>query len=87
MRHIGKAVFVLLLSATGALAMDDRGTKEDQEACTPDVFNLCSALIPDEPAILACLQGRKADLSPACSKVLFPEGTNPGSKRKRVKGA
>ena len=73
MRHLGKAAFALsLLAATGAGAMEDRGSQADQDACTPDVFNLCSNFIPDEPAILACLQGRKTQLSSPCSQVLFP---------------
>ena len=74
MRHLRKATFALsLLAVTGAAAaLDDRGSKADQDACTPDVFSLCSDFIPDEPAILACLQGRKAQLSPGCAQVLFP---------------
>jgi hypothetical protein len=50
-----------------------RGTKEDQEACTPDVYRLCSAHIPDEDKIVACLKQNKSKLSPACRKVVTGE--------------
>ena len=56
----------------GATTLQDRGTQSDQEACTPDVFRLCSAQIPDEPQILACLQSKLDQLSPACSRVMAP---------------
>jgi hypothetical protein len=46
------------------------GTKEEQDACTPDVFRLCSAAIPDEPRIVACLNRNLSKLSPACRSVM-----------------
>jgi hypothetical protein len=45
------------------------GTDAEQRACTPDVFRLCSAAIPSERRIVACLKSNKAKLSPACRKV------------------
>ncbi len=51
-------------------AQQHRGSAEDQEACTPDVYRLCSAEIPDEDDIVACLVRKKAQLSPAC-RVVF----------------
>ena len=78
MRHLCKAALALslLIAAStevfSAHAIQDRGSKADQDACTPDVFSLCSNFIPDEPAILACLEGRKAELSSPCAQVLFP---------------
>lgn len=57
---------------TAATPLPDRGTPADQDACTPDVFRLCSGFIPDEPQILACLMSKRAELSPACGKVLAP---------------
>jgi hypothetical protein len=64
--------FALLLTGVAATAenLPDRGTKEDQDACTPDVYRLCSAFIPDEKRILACLKQNKEKLSPACRRVL-----------------
>lgn len=57
---------------TGATTLQDRGTQADQDACTPDVFRLCSDFIPDEPQILACLQTKHDQLSPACGRVVDP---------------
>jgi hypothetical protein len=45
------------------------GTDAEQRACTPDVFRLCSAAIPNERRIVACLKSNKTKLSPACRKV------------------
>ena len=42
---------------------------EDQVACTPDVYRLCSQYIPDEDTITACLQKNVRSLSVACQKV------------------
>ena len=36
-------------------ARANSGTVEEQMACTPDVFRLCSAQIPSEERIVACL--------------------------------
>lgn len=58
----------------GAIAQDGkthRGTKEDQDACTPDVFRLCGFYIPNEDKIVVCLKQNKKRLSPACRKVMF----------------
>ncbi len=63
-------LFCILMGSATALAYD--GTPDEQQACTPDVFSLCSRYIPDEAPILACLQSKRAELSPACAKVLFP---------------
>ena len=63
------------LATTPALA-GDRGSMEDQLACTPDVYRLCSQFIPDEDNIVACLQKNVSNLSPACHKVF----TAPDSK-------
>ena len=35
-------------------------------ACTPDVFRLCSAFIPDTDQITTCLRQKNAELSDAC---------------------
>jgi hypothetical protein len=42
---------------------------EQQMACTPDVFRLCGAAIPDENRIVACLQANTLVLSPPCRAV------------------
>jgi hypothetical protein len=62
----------LCFSVSYAMAEDgnsDQGTKEDQEACTPDVYKFCSNDIPDEKRIVNCLRTNLKKLSPACRKV------------------
>ena len=51
----------------------------DQEACTPDVFKICSSAIPSETDIVACLNAHVPQLSPECRAVIDP----PHAKRKR----
>jgi hypothetical protein len=52
-----------------AMAQQHRGTMEQQMACTPDVFRLCGAAIPDENRIVACLQANTPQLSAPCRTV------------------
>ncbi len=49
-----------------------QGTPAQQQACTPDVFRLCSSFIPDVPSITACLKQRRDDLSEECREAVFP---------------
>ena len=52
-----------------AIAQDNRGTPEQQMACTPDVFRLCGAQIPDPDRIVACLRYNTPQLSEPCRAV------------------
>lgn len=64
------AVFVFFLSAeTSATA---QGTEQQRQACTPDVFRLCGAYIPDADRITACLRASGPQLSKPCYDVFFP---------------
>jgi hypothetical protein len=64
------AALALLLSAgTSASA---QGTEQQRQACTPDVFRLCGAYIPDADRIAACLRGNGPRLSRPCYDVFFP---------------
>ena len=42
---------------------------DDETACKPDVFRLCSAAIPFRDRIVDCLAKNKRQLSPACHQV------------------
>src|SRR6202035_1832904 len=44
--------------------------EEARQACTPDVFRLCSNDIPDRGRIEACLRREARALSPACHRIL-----------------
>jgi hypothetical protein len=67
-----KLLLAALLLGGGAKlpAMAEQGTADDRQACTPDVFRLCGAFIPNADRITACLQEKLRDLSPAC-RVVF----------------
>jgi hypothetical protein len=45
---------------------------EFQKACGKDARALCKGIRPGEGRILACLESRKADLSPACGALMGP---------------
>ena len=54
---------------TAAIAQEYRGTMQQQMACTPDVFRLCGAAIPDSNRIVACLRANTEQLSGPCRAV------------------
>ena len=65
-----KFAFIGALVACPSVALAQHaGSMEDQVACTPDVYRLCSSLIPDEDAIVGCLTRNRQSLSPACKQV------------------
>ena len=69
-------VSLALLSATASpAACFSQGTAEQRLACTPDVFRLCSAFIPNADEITTCLRERNAELSDACMKAIQAEMT------------
>jgi hypothetical protein len=59
-----------------ALAVEYRGTAEQQMACTPDVWRLCSSQIPDVSRIVACLRANRPYLSEGC-RAVFAGGPLP----------
>ena len=56
-----------------AVAQENRGTMEQQMACTPDVFRLCGDQIPDVNRIVACLRQNTSQLSRPCRAVFEPD--------------
>jgi hypothetical protein len=65
---------VLTLASSAAFA---EGTSAQRQACTPDVFRLCSHFIPNVGEIVACLRGNEARLSAACHEVMFGDQVEP----------
>jgi hypothetical protein len=65
--------FAIAIGATGAVApassQEYRGTWEQQMACTPDVWRLCSDQVPDVSRIVACLRQNTPQLSNNCRAV------------------
>lgn len=60
------AASVSAVSSTASFAF----SAEAQQMCTGDAFRLCSADIPNIPAITACMIKHRADLSPGCRAVM-----------------
>ncbi|KYG97700.1 hypothetical protein [Bradyrhizobium sp. DOA1] len=58
-----------IVAQSAASAQEYRGTMEQQMACTPDVWRLCSDQIPDRNRIVACLQQNTLQLSSGCRAV------------------
>jgi hypothetical protein len=54
---------------TPAFSDEYQGTPAQQMACTPDVFRLCGAQIPDVNRITACLRQNTPQLSGPCHAV------------------
>lgn len=61
--------------SSGAFAQQQRGTIEEQKACTRDVQRHCRAVIDQgDFTILACLQQNRSKISSACDRVLKSHG-------------
>lgn len=58
------------LALAGTAQAQHRGSEQDQLACTPDVYRLCSQFIPDEDDIVGCLKRNRPQLSAGC-RVVF----------------
>jgi len=58
-----------VVASNAGSAQEYRGTMEQQMACTPDVWRLCSDQIPDANRIVACLRQNAPLLSSGCRAV------------------
>jgi hypothetical protein len=61
------ALVLLTLGLTCSAALAD--PNNDAQACTPDVFRLCSSAIPSRERIVTCLHENRRRLIPACYQV------------------
>jgi hypothetical protein len=70
-RYASLLVMAVLSSScvTSVVAQENRGTPEQQAACAPDAFRLCSSYIPDPTDVSSCLRQRRSELSDACRSV------------------
>jgi hypothetical protein len=66
----------VMLAQTPAFSQHS-GTLEQQLACTPDVFRICSEQIPDENRIVACLRQNTQQLSGPCRAVFESNNSVP----------
>jgi hypothetical protein len=65
------------VAAQTPASAEERGTLEQQMACTPDVFRLCGAQIPDSNRIVACLRENTPQLSGPCRAVFESNASVP----------
>jgi hypothetical protein len=61
-----------------AFSQEYRGTREQQMACTPDVWRLCGAQVPDAERIVACLRRNTSQLSGPCRAAFEQSNDAPG---------
>ena len=72
---ISVACGIALQSA--AQSQENRGTFEQQLACTGDVLSLCGDQIPDTNRIVACLRQNTPQLSDGCRAVFESNASVP----------
>jgi hypothetical protein len=78
--RIAIAVGCSITLQSTAFPQEYRGTWEQQRACTPDVWRLCGAQIPDVDRIVACLRRNTPQLSDRC-RAVFEQGDNAPTRR------
>ena len=67
-----------------ASSQEYRGTWEQQMACTPDVWRLCGAQVPDVNRIVGCLRQNTELLSGPCRAVFESNNSAPTPPRGRM---
>jgi hypothetical protein len=65
-----------IIFQSAAFAQQYQGTDAQRMACTPDVFRLCGAEIPDTHRIVGCLRQNIELLSRPCRAVFESSGGN-----------
>jgi hypothetical protein len=73
-KHMGAWLGLLLAVSAAGAAVAEPGTPVQRKACTPDVYRLCAAEIPNVRAITSCLRRQKSSLSEACRAVFEAGG-------------
>jgi hypothetical protein len=69
------ALVLLSLSVSTAAVAQERGTAEEQKACSRDVQRFCRPVIDQgDLIVLSCLQQNRPKISKACDKVLKDHG-------------
>ena len=69
------ALVLLSLSVSTAAVAQERGTPEEQKACSRDVQRFCRPVIDQgDLVVLSCLQQNRPRISVACDRVLKTHG-------------
>lgn len=66
---LAACVVVFACATPNLVSAAPESSEADRQACTPDVFRLCSQHIPDVDSIVACLKKEKRNLSHGCRMV------------------
>jgi hypothetical protein len=69
MQRIALTCALSIIASGSAWSQEYRGTWEQQMACTPDVWRLCSDQVPDVNRIVSCLRANTPQLSNRCRAV------------------
>jgi hypothetical protein len=67
------ATLAVALAFSGMPTTGHAYTDEEQQACQPDAFRLCSSEIPDVDRVTACMVAKKSQLSPPCRAQFRPD--------------
>ena len=70
MRSIFLVLVILLTETSLSFAQGQKGTPQEQQACTRDAQRFCRPQLGDDGAVQTCLQQNRAKLSSSCQKVL-----------------
>ena len=74
------ATLAVALTLSILPTMSHAYTQEEQAACQPDAFRLCSSEIPDVDRVTACMVAKKSQLSPQC-RAFFRSDPEPSAAR------
>jgi hypothetical protein len=77
MQRIVLTCALSIVASSAAWSQEYRGTWEQQMACTPDVWRLCSESVPDVNRIVACLRSNTSQLSRGCRAVFESSANGP----------
>jgi hypothetical protein len=77
MQRIVLTCALSIFASGAAWSQEYRGTWEQQMACTPDVWRLCSDRVPDVNGIVACLRSNTSQLSNGCRAVFESSASGP----------
>src|SRR5258708_23963480 len=86
---LATSIACVIAAQASAFSEENRGTYEQQMACTPDVWRLCFDQIPHVNRITSCLRQNTSQLSGACRSVVdsnarVPQPTPPQPRRPEV---
>ncbi len=71
MKNVMAVAFLATSFSASAMAQGYDFRQQAEALCMNDVLTLCSAYVPDEGQIMACMQARRAQLTPPCRKIFM----------------